>query len=451
MSFTTVPGASASDATTLTGTAGDDSVDLVGLSQQFVVAGEGADTIRVGSGAFTAQNITLKGGAGKDNISAIDTTTAISSAFVNYNAGDDQGVFNTVANSTIHGGQGIDTLVLSTLQSSIFNGNKGNDILEVRASASSSLHGGQGNDTLGIRGTHDASKIFGDLNDDTITMTAGSGYTNSTINGNGGNDSVTLGAIATFSGTSRINGGTGNDTINATGSTVGVTINGDAGNDTMTGSTAADTFTGGEGNDSFQSGAGIDTITGGGGTNQYIFLRSLTAGTDADVITGNGTTDIYALNTATGGALNGIGAGVVDGDGGASTNGAQANGVSANSTVATAISLATAGNVDVSAAGADVLILTVAGGAGVAGGFGGVIAAQNGAFRLREQGGGTFANGNKLISVVEDTTDNQIDIGIVEMDGAGVIDGVELLMSVNITGGVTTASVAANIDFIGLA
>jgi RTX calcium-binding nonapeptide repeat (4 copies) len=60
-----------------------------------------------------------------------------------------------------------------------------------------------------------------------------------------------------------VTGSPGNDTIDCTNVGPGKTINGNAGNDTITGTAFDDTINGGDGNDTITGGAGNDTLNGG--------------------------------------------------------------------------------------------------------------------------------------------------------------------------------------------
>lgn len=92
-----------------------------------------------------------------------------------------------------------------------------------------------------------------------------------------------------------INAGDGNDVVDLTSDnfvlTNGVTINGEAGNDTLWGSNGNDTIDGGAGNDSLFGGAGSDTLTGGTGSDTFQF----TATSGSDVITDLGIGDAIQL------------------------------------------------------------------------------------------------------------------------------------------------------------
>jgi len=79
-----------------------------------------------------------------------------------------------------------------------------------------------------------------------------------------------------------INAGDGNDIVDLTSDSFvlssDVSINGEAGNDTLWGSNGSDTIDGGEGSDTLFGGSGNDTLTGGSGEDTFQFTA--TSGTD---------------------------------------------------------------------------------------------------------------------------------------------------------------------------
>jgi Ca2+-binding RTX toxin-like protein len=79
-----------------------------------------------------------------------------------------------------------------------------------------------------------------------------------------------------------ISAGAGNDVIDLTSDNfvlaTGVSIYGEAGNDTLWGSNGNDTINGGDGNDTINGGAGIDTLIGGAGAD--VFQFTATSGSD---------------------------------------------------------------------------------------------------------------------------------------------------------------------------
>lgn len=164
---------------------------------------------------------------------------------------------------------------------------------------------------------------------DTYTIGAG----NFSINGLGGDDTITTGdgnntvttvtgndTITTGAGNDTINGGDGNNTINAGG---GVnTVNTGTGNDTITTGAGNDLIVSGAGNDILTAGAGSDTVTSGAGNDSIAlgvdsavdtaFFAATAATNGSDVVTGFSTgidklnvhaTTAQTATTAVAGAL----------------------------------------------------------------------------------------------------------------------------------------------------
>ena len=216
-------------------------------------------------------------------------------------------------NDLIYGAAGADTLY----------GSGGNDTLMGDADADM-LFGGDGNDTL--RGAAGADTIFGEAGNDIVF---GQGASDDVVSGGAGDDTLdggpgpsTLvetadgnfvlvsGGVAgegtltgTLTGTdvlvgierARLTGGAGANTIDASGFTGPVTLDGGAGNDILTGGSGGasiiggagnDILTGGDGGATITGGAGLDTITGGAGNDD------LRGGDDNDQINGGGGQDL---------------------------------------------------------------------------------------------------------------------------------------------------------------
>ncbi|MEA3642716.1 MAG: calcium-binding protein, partial [Lamprobacter sp.] len=135
-------------------------------------------------------------------------------------------------------------------------------------------------------------KITVDDDSDTVTVAA-AGVTGKTftLEGTNANDVLT------------VQGTAGNDTIDMSnvtpdGTTPGVlSINGLAGNDTITGGAGNDTITGGAGNDTITGGAGIDTMTGGAGDDQFVI--NLTGDTGSTFATADTITDFKVAGADT--------------------------------------------------------------------------------------------------------------------------------------------------------
>jgi Ca2+-binding RTX toxin-like protein len=150
------------------------------------------------------------------------------------------------------------------------------------------------NDVDGTTGSMEADLNVINLTDlaDTVTVNDANGVT---VNGLGGNDSLTTTAAST------LNGGDGDDTL--TGSAANDTLSGGNGNDTIVGNGGDDTANGGAGNDTITTAAGNDTIDAGEGDdtvdassgNDSVILG---AGTDSVTIAAD---DLSSSDTITGG------------------------------------------------------------------------------------------------------------------------------------------------------
>lgn len=95
------------------------------------------------------------------------------------------------------------------------------------------------------------------------------------INGNGGDDTITLAATVPVPATLRggpgddhLSGGAGNDKL--VGGPGDDTLTGRGGNDSLFGGSGDDTLIGGSGDDRLLGGAGLDTLLGGSGVNEMV-------------------------------------------------------------------------------------------------------------------------------------------------------------------------------------
>ncbi|MBD2414636.1 hypothetical protein FACHB389_09600 [Nostoc calcicola FACHB-389] len=220
------------------GQGGDDKID--GLS--------GNDLLRGGTG-----NDTLIGGVGNDTL-----------------IGD-------VGNDSLDGGIGDDSL-RGGAGNNTLKGGAGNDNLDVNASISNSLlSGGDGNDLVSASGYYDYGS-----NGYTYYYASG----NNTLNGDGGDDSL---SINYSSGNNTVSGGSGNDYILAQG------VKG------------TNTFNGGDGNDSFNlnvtytAPSSLVTQTVDGGTGDDLLLVDYSYGNEDQRITStfNATTNIGSITLGT--------------------------------------------------------------------------------------------------------------------------------------------------------
>jgi Ca2+-binding RTX toxin-like protein len=256
LTFTTIPGAGATDATSFVGTDGVDILVTFNTLTAFVGAQGSSDRITAGniSGQVDWQ---VKGGAGNDSIFF---QTDMIGGRLNGNSGSDSiDLGDVVADAAVFGGQNDDTIDVRNIANSRINGNLGADRIDGGDVLQSSVFGGQQNDTITLTGDFQSSVIGGNLGDDSITLS--------------GNETRSV-----FDTT--VNGGEGADVINAQallGVGAGLTIDGGAGQDTIYGSQRDDVISGGA-NDGFEQiwgEGGADTMTGNAG--QAIFGYGLTA------------------------------------------------------------------------------------------------------------------------------------------------------------------------------
>ncbi|MEJ6391122.1 pre-peptidase C-terminal domain-containing protein [Gymnodinialimonas sp. 2307UL20-7] len=297
------------------GYTGDDTIDATGQQTQILIWGhDGNDVITGGEG-----NDILLGGDGNDRLSG--------------GAGNDT-IMGEVGNDTMDGGAGNDVFYIDGAGDSISDGGADYDVATLTNAAGAALsvggwtsveriEGFTGNDTIDATGATETRFLWGNAGDDQITGGSGDdillggddddllrggagadtmqgGTGNDTFHGGDGADDFYIGesgdvvadggdgydtailntasgvetAIGTWISVERVEGFTGNDTIDATGSSAGFVITGGTGNDRIIGGAGNDTVYadgddddvfGGAGDDALIGGAGNDTIQGGGG------------------------------------------------------------------------------------------------------------------------------------------------------------------------------------------
>ena len=224
---------------TLTGGDGNDTL-LAGTSNDLLNGSAGADSIDGGDGDDTVYggsgNDTLNGGSGND---LIDGQNGID--IVDGGAGDDQLVWNGAADGkdTLSNSDGFDTVVV--------NGNGASNAFVVGKDAFNQLTVRESNATLVVTSSVTSVSINGGTGDDTITV---------------GNLTGVVPTLLT------ITGGVGDDTLSAAGASIGsirLSLDGGAGNDSITGSSGDDTLLGGDGDDIVSGGLGNDSLNGGAG------------------------------------------------------------------------------------------------------------------------------------------------------------------------------------------
>ena len=293
--------------------AGSDNIDTLEVVQ--VAAGDSSNNID--ATAVTQFALVVSAGGGNDTVfgGAMDDTLSGGDGndFVNGRNGGDI-VNGNGGNDTLQGGTGLDFV----------DGGDGDDNVQGSGSSGDTLRGGPGNDILdGGAGTGDIISEVGDvsftltmtqltgLGTDTVqnvegAMLAGGASDNAinvsasaiptTLTGNGGNDTITGGAASDllietgdvdflltdagltglgtdlFSGIDQVQlqGGSGNNVLDASASTRAVTLSGGDGNDTLIGGQLADILFGESGNDHLTGNGGADNLLGGAGTDRLV-------------------------------------------------------------------------------------------------------------------------------------------------------------------------------------
>jgi Ca2+-binding RTX toxin-like protein len=208
-------------------------------TERFQVNGLGGnDSITANAGVGALTLLSVDGGVGNDTVNGSDGPDLIlggdGNDVLNGGGGDDRIIGGTGAD-TMNGGAGDDTLV--------WNNGDGTDV----------INGDAGNDDVEVNGSPNAGDVFtvqpngGRIRFDRtnlvpFSLDIGSSETMH-ANGLGGDDTITVGDVGSYS----------------------VTASGGAGNDTLTGGSSSETFLGGSGNDTINPGGGDDVVFGGEG------------------------------------------------------------------------------------------------------------------------------------------------------------------------------------------
>ena len=326
--------ASFSEIETLILTAQDDVVDASAAATSVTIdAGDGADSLIGGSGADTlyggSGGDTLAGGAGGD---ALFGGTGMD--YADYSSSD-AGVTVDLSNATGSGGDaagdtysGIDGLIGSDFADTLtgFDG-QGGDFTNI-------FYGGAGEDVLTGLGGDDT--LFGGDDADSFILTDGFG--NDTVTGGeGGQDSDTIDASGlaagvdvvytgneagsltqgadsvTFSEVEALTLTDASDSVDASATSSGVSVDGGAGDDTLVGGSGSDSLQGGDGADSIDGGGGSDTVLGGSGAD------TLSGGAGSDTVYGGADADSIDGGSGADLLYGGAGADTITGGNGADT------------------------------------------------------------------------------------------------------------------------------------
>jgi len=312
----------ANDVATINGLGSDDtlsgSAGLSALIKLTLDGGDGNDIINGGNGADT-----LIGGAGNDTIDGNQGNDAAS-----LGAGDDIFVWDPGDGSdVVEGQEGSDTLRFNgSAGAEIFAGsangarlsftrNLGNIVMDTNDVEILALNALGGADTATINdltGT-DVSTVnidlgvggAGDAGADTVNVngTAAADVIQAIANGaavqvNGLTAQVNLVQTEVANDVLTINGLGGNDTLSggALAALVRLTLDGGDGNDTLNGANGADTLLGGNGNDTIDGNQGNDTALMGSGNDTFVW----DPGDGSDVVEGQDGVDTMLFNGAAG-------------------------------------------------------------------------------------------------------------------------------------------------------
>jgi Ca2+-binding RTX toxin-like protein len=236
-------------------------------TERFSVNGLGGDdsvTASDGVGALTL--LSVDGGSGVDTVTGSDGPDLILGGEGNdvlSGGGGDDRIVGDRGNDTMNGGAGDDTLVWNNGDGSdVANGDDGRDDVEVNgAPAAGDVFRVQPN---GARIRFDRTNLV------PFSVDIGSSETLH-ANGLGGDDTVTVGEVGSYS----------------------VTAAGGPGSDTLAGGGSSETLLGGAGNDTITPGAGLDLVSGDEGDDQ-VNVRDNTA----DVARGGDGNDAVVADTA---------------------------------------------------------------------------------------------------------------------------------------------------------
>lgn len=223
-----------------------------------LVGGNGSDTL-IGSNG----NDSLVGGDGRDSLDGM---------------GGNDTLLGGSSPDTLNGGSG-DDVIDGQGGDDVVNGDEGEDTLiwGGAGDGDDTLVGGSGSNRAVVEASDAANTlVIGQSATGELTVTeAGSMVTvdesvvTVIVNGNNGNDTITLGDVRQVGRISLvIDGGIGDDTINAAAAQIGsvrLELRGGEGADTINGSDSADIVSGGAGDDFIVANGGADTIDGDAG------------------------------------------------------------------------------------------------------------------------------------------------------------------------------------------
>lgn len=212
-----------------------------------LVGGAGVDTLLGGTG-----DDTLQGGAGGDSLVGGDGTDVVSYADYLGTAAR-TGLLIDLQNTSKSTGYAQGDVYTSL---EILEGSGKDDTIVGGHSSIRTLRGGAGDDVFkGLDLSHDS--LVGGEGRDTIDLSAQPGA----------QSGIRLELTnSQFASMEAVLGTAGNDTLDGSAYTTGLSLDGGTGNDVLRGGLADDTLIGGEGDDTLRGGGGTDILQGGGGS-----------------------------------------------------------------------------------------------------------------------------------------------------------------------------------------
>ncbi|MGD1871982.1 MAG: calcium-binding protein [Mastigocoleus sp.] len=273
--------------------------------EQFEINGQGGDdSLTVGDLTGTeVEKVVFKGGKGNETLDARESSTTLEARG---GKGDDV-LLGGSAEDTFYAGAGNDLVVGQRGDDTAFLGKGDDRFIWNNGDGSDFINGGKGFDVTEVNGADgagdefdlrqvDGQAIFNRLNLGQFTLT-NKKIEQSEINGQGGDDSLTVGDLS-GSGVEKVvfSGGDGNDTLDARESSTTLEAFGGEGDDLLLGGSAEDTFFGGGGDDIVVGQRGNDTAYLENGDDRFIWNN----GDGSDFINGGAGFDVTQVNGADG-------------------------------------------------------------------------------------------------------------------------------------------------------
>lgn len=273
--------------------------------EQFEIKGQGGDdSLTVGDLTGSAvQKVVFSGGKGNDVLDARESSTTIEA----FGGKGNDLLQGGAAEDTFFAGRGDDTVVGQRGDDTAYLGKGQDRFIWNNGDGSDFINGGKGFDITEVNGADgagdefdlrqvDGQAIFNRLNLGLFTLT-NEEIEQFEINGQGGDDSLTIGDLTGSAVQSVVfSGGDGNDTLDARESSTAIEAFGGDGDDLLLGGAAVDTFFAGAGDDIVVGQRGDDIAYLEDGDDRFIWNN----GDGSDFINGGAGFDVTQVNGADG-------------------------------------------------------------------------------------------------------------------------------------------------------